>query len=304
MSYLQRIVTIVFIGGLFLSATWVHAQSEAAVIDTLAVDIWPDFDRAAVLVLITGILPPDTTFPVAVTIPLPNAADLNAVARITVDNVMTDDIQYTLGLDSVTFVTPDARFRIEYYLPYTATDVQREFTFTWLADVTVNNIEVAVQQPVMATNMHTQPAAVSIGTDSTDGFTYYVLPATAVAAGQPYTVQVDYTLSEPVLSVNRLPLAPAASGAAATGTPAANTGDNWPLWLAALGGILIIVALVWQVVSNRQQRQRRPQSQRPPKLTPQRPPSAARFCHECGAALQTDDKFCRHCGTAVKRPRP
>lgn len=304
MSYLQRLMALVFIGGVFLSGTWVYAQSEAAVIDTLAVDVWPDFDRAAVLVLMTGTLPPDTTFPVAVTIPLPNGADLNAVARITTDNVMTDDIQYTLGLDSVTFVTPDARFRVEYYLPYTAADSQREFAFTWLADITVNRIEVAVQQPVMATNMHTQPAAVSIGADSTDGFTYYVLPATAVAAGQPYTVQVDYTLSEPVLSVNRLPLAPATSGAAVTGTPAANTGDNWPLWLAVLGGILIVVALVWQVMGNRQQRPRRPRPPRPSKPTPPRPPSAARFCHECGAALQAGDKFCRHCGTAVKRPHP
>jgi hypothetical protein len=28
---------------------------------------------------------------------------------------------------------------------------------------------------------------------------------------------------------------------------------------------------------------------------------AARFCHECGAHIQPDDKFCAQCGTALRR---
>ncbi|HEX6387566.1 MAG TPA: hypothetical protein VF177_23100, partial [Anaerolineae bacterium] len=96
------------------------AQSETTAIESLAVEFWPDYDRPAVLVLLTGTLPADTPLPATVTLPLPQEADLNAVARISDDNVMIDDIEYTTGADQLTFTTPDRRFRIEYYLPYTA----------------------------------------------------------------------------------------------------------------------------------------------------------------------------------------
>ncbi|HUM70173.1 MAG TPA: hypothetical protein PLK31_15180, partial [Chloroflexota bacterium] len=174
-----------------------YAQLPTTTIENLAVDLWSDYDRTAVLVLLTGTLPATTLLPTTVTIPLPPGAELHAVARITSDNVMTDDVQYTTTEDSVTFVTPDTRFRLEYYMPYTTEGAQHTFEFSWLADVAVTEIDVVVQQPAGATNLSTQPTATSISTNSRDGLTYHVLPITAVPAGQLYTVQVDYTMNQP-----------------------------------------------------------------------------------------------------------
>ncbi len=234
--------------------------------------------------------------PVSVTIPLPSGATLNAVARITSDNVMTDDVEYTQGEETLTFVLPDTRFRVEYYMPYEAKGSQHMFEFAWLAELTVNEMDVAVQQPVAATNLQTQPTAVSITTNSNDGLTYHVLPITAVPAGQPYTVQVDYTMTEPTLTAAQLDTAETSSATAVTDDV------NWPLLLAAVGGVLILVAIIWQVASNRQK------PKRPQKPTPQRTavppatpaPQTVQFCHECGSPVQPEDKFCRVCGTAVK----
>ncbi len=288
-------------------AGYAHAQLPATTIESLAVDLWPDYDRPEVLVLLTGALPASTLLPATVTIPLPPGATLHAVARITSDNVMTDDVAYTQGENSVTFTTPDSRFRVEYYVPYTSNGSQRAFTFSWLADITLTEIDVAVQQPAAATNLQTQPAAASVSASSRDGLAYHLLPATAVPANTLYTAEVTYTMSQPTLTVEQAAPAPTA-----VTPPTADDAFNWALLLAVVGGVFVLIAIVWQVTSNRQK------SKRPRKAPPQRaavlppvsppvsstpkpaPPKAARFCHDCGAPVKPEDKFCGNCGTAVK----
>ncbi len=117
------------------------AQNAVPVIDSLDLEIWPDYDKASVLVLLTGTLPGDTRFPASVTLPLPEAAQLNAVARFDrKDGNMKDDIFWsTDSPGTLTFITPDLRFRVEYYLPYTVNKTQRSFDYSWLAAVAVNN---------------------------------------------------------------------------------------------------------------------------------------------------------------------
>lgn len=297
-TFRRAAIWFILLFALVWPSTRVGAQAETTAVDLLAIDLWPDYDRPSVLVLLTGTLPAATPLPARLTIPLPAGAELNAVARITSANVMTDDVQFSVTDDAVSFVTPDARFRVEYYVPYTAVGDQREFTFTWQADFAVNELDMAVQQPAAAIQIETQPAAASIIQGSADGLTYHQLPATAVPARQPYSINLNYTMPEPVLSVARLPAIPAATAPVGIGAPAATAGDSWPIWLAALGGILITIAVVWQVAANRQQRAR------PFKAAPvRRQPQTARFCHACGQPLQRADKFCRNCGTAVKLPR-
>ena len=74
---------------LLLPASWAQAQT-AVTLQALDVELWPDYDESAVLVLLTGTLAANTPLPVTVTLPLPEGTDFNVVARITDDNVMTD----------------------------------------------------------------------------------------------------------------------------------------------------------------------------------------------------------------------
>jgi hypothetical protein len=109
---------------------------------------------------------------------------------------------------------------------------------------------------------------------------------------------VDYTMSEPTLTVEQLD---AASPDTAVAPSSTDDSFNWPLVVAAVGGVLILVALVWQVASSRQKPKRpsKPQPQRAAS-PPEGSPTIARFCHACGAPVLPEDKFCRECGTAVK----
>lgn len=279
-------------------STTALAQSEAAAIDTLAVDIWPDFDRPAVLVLYTGSLPAAQPLPAAVTLPLPPDAELNAVARITAEGVMTDDVDFTENAAGVSFTTPDRQFRVEYYMPYSEDGTLREFDFTWQADIPVNQFEVAVQEPRAAANLHTQPIAATVMQDSSDGFTYHILPDETLAEGETYAVNVTYNMDETVLSVNAAPPADIAPQTPPQAPPAAvQQPINWPLYLVLAGLLLIGIALVWQFSSRRQRRVAKPA----PARSKSKPAGkGANFCHECGTRLNAGDKFCRKCGTAVK----
>jgi hypothetical protein len=272
------------------------AQNPVSVIDTLKIEIWPDYDKASVLVLLTGTLPGGTRFPASVTLPLPEAAQLNAVARIdSKDGNMKDDIfSSTDPPGTLTFSTPDLRFRVEYYLPYTVTENQRSFDYTWLAAVTVNNLQLRVQQPTSAGTLNTEPATANV-VRSGDGFDYHTFPARAVPAGQPFSLHVDYKMTTAQLSATSLPpLNASIQTPALPATPSTGSGLNWALAAMVIGGLIIIVALIWQIASRRPSPDiHKPDDSRVEKRL------RAEFCRNCGDPIEDGDTFCSGCGLEV-----
>jgi hypothetical protein len=281
-------------------AASVRGQSTAGSIDSITVDLWPDYDRAAVLVLITGELPADTALPADVTVPLPDSAEFNVVARIDAsDGRMKDDIEFRVSPGEVSFITPDLRFRVEYYFPYSAVGNQRSFNFTWLAETPVNQFRVSVQQPSAADSLLTEPASIDTITGD-DGFLYHSLPIQVIPAGQAFSVRVDYTMSGSELSVQRS--GPSITDAGTTGfspTETTSEGIDWPVIVAAVGGVLIIMVITWQVATTRASS--RPRKPRPVRAQSKRATATTpHYCHICGQPVQQGDKFCRECGTAVQ----
>ena len=292
-------------------ATSVRAQLPATDIETLILDIWPDYDQPNVLVLMTGTLSSDTPLPATISIPLHADAEVNAVARITDDNSMIDDIDYSIANDILTLTTTDPRFRVEYYAPYESNGINYAFTFEWLADVPVESLLAAVQQPTGATNMTVTPANANAVSDTTDGFTYYTFPPETIPAGEPFTITFNYDMATPQLSVDSLPAAGSgletnANGATSTdvSSPSGSFSlddTNWLLVIGVLGVILVAVVVTWLVATRQTQPTRKNRKPRPKRAkNPAKSSSRARFCHECGNKLNANDKFCRECGTAVK----
>jgi len=272
------------------------AQNPVSVIDALDIEIWPDYDKASVLVLLTGSLPGATRFPASVTLPLPPAAQLNAVARIdSKDGNMKDDIfSSTDPPGALTFITPDLRFRVEYYLPYTVNKNQRSFDFTWLAAVTVNNFQLRVQRPTSAITLTTEPAAANV-VKSGDGFDYHTFPARAVPAGQPFSLRVDYNMTTAQLSApSQPPPNTNSQPPALPATPGTGSGINWALVAVVSGGLVIIGALIWQMARRRPSLNvRKPIDSRVEKQ------SRTEFCRNCGDPIEDGDRFCSGCGSEL-----
>ena len=272
------------------------AQNAIPVIDSLDLEIWPDYDKTSVLVLLTGTLPGDTRLPASVTLPLPEVAQLNAVARIdSKDGNMKDDIfSSTDPSGTLTFSTPDLRFRVEYYLPYTVNKNQRSFDYTWLAAITVNNFQLRVQRPTSASSLNTEPSTANV-VRSGDGFDYHTFPARAVPAGQPFPLHVDYKMTTTQLSATSLP-PPNTSiqTPALPATPSTGSGINWALAATVTGVLIILVALIWQIVSRRPSPDiRKPFDSRVEKKSP------VKFCGNCGEPIDEGDRFCSGCGSEL-----
>ena len=115
---LTRLTIVLFFLFSLAATSGVAAQTTAGQLTTLAVELWPDYDRPAVLVLLTAELPAGTALPATVTIPLPGEADVNAVARFDDTGAMLSDVDYTTSAGQLTLTTPANRFRVEYYAPY------------------------------------------------------------------------------------------------------------------------------------------------------------------------------------------
>jgi hypothetical protein len=297
---------LLFLFSFSWTTTAAHAQDETPLLEWLTVDLWPDFDRPSVLVLLTASINPDTPLPATVRLPLPEGATLNAVARITDDNEMIDDLTYSEGEDAVVVEATERRMRIEYYIPYEGDGLERQFSFAWLAESTgVGELDVSVQEPAAATALATDPAAAAPVTGN-DGLRYYNLPTETVPAGEPYVVAVTYTMSSSQLTT-ALASVPTPDTGAAAAADTSNSGGlsalNWPIILGAAGGILLLLALGWQLFGARLSS--RPVGRTPRKPAPQRttaPTGETRavYCHECGERSRPGDRFCRNCGTQLK----
>lgn len=271
-----------------------HTRDQITTIDSLAVEIWPDYDRASVLILLTGTLPADTKLPASITLPLPAAAQLNAVARIDgSDGEMKDIVDFTQTPDEISFVTTDLQFRVEYYFPYTIDNDHRTFTFKWSADLSVDNFQIRVQQPRSASSLTTVPGTIDV-TNEADGFTYHAFPIKSVPAGQPFSVTVDYTMDSDQLSVASL-TPPGAEESASPLVTRGKAGINWSIVVIVVGGIIILVVLVWQFAA------RRAGSNRPEiHQADSKSASSSRFCTHCGNPSGKEDKFCSKCGSPLK----
>ncbi len=286
--------TLTALGLLFLLVLPVSAQTTA--VSILEIELWPDYDQPNVLVLVTGMLDEGTALPATLTIPLPDGATLNAVARITDDGVMTDDVQYDdSDPTAVTFTTPDARFRIEFYLPYQANGSAHQFSYSWQANFSVEQLAISVQQPLSASTVNITPDTSSI-VGEVDGLTYHRLQPQTIAANESLTVNVEYEMESPLLTAVQRQNNPNTSPPATTPPVATTVPTNWPLYLAAVGFALIAIAMFWQVYSQRQTKQAKAR----PKPRSKSKSAKANFCHSCGTPTTKRDRFCRNCGVELK----
>ncbi len=302
------IVFALLLGAIVVPAA--TAQTSSASLTSLAVELWPDYDRPAVLVLLTGALPASASLPATITIPIPPDADVNAVARFNEAGALLSDVEYTVQDGLMTLTTPGDRFRVEYYMPYKVDGSAYDFTFDWTADLDIDQMTVVIQQPLAATDMTITPAPTGTA-DRGDGLTYHTLAARPVGAGEPVTVGVTYTVEAPLLSAPPQTL-PAGTQTSVPAAPTdAGTGDGFNLWwLAAIAGALVLIGAAWYLGQRKGRsasRTRKPQPARPakPRSAEKSPPAgktnASKFCHSCGQPARVEDVFCRNCGTQLKK---
>jgi hypothetical protein len=281
----------------------VAAQPAPLQLTTWDVQVWPEYDEPAVLVIVTGSIDPATIFPQQLRISIPSGARLHAVAYPDeTGNLLTLPWTIEPGDDdqTVVFDLDQPGFVVEYYTALVTPPPSRSFDLNLVAPYATGQSSLALRQPARASAMRTTPALVPGGLDALGNPTY-TLELGALEAGQSVPLQVSYTKADADPSVSGLAVAE-------TPTVGSTDGQNWrPLIVGVAVGVLAGAVGIYLVTRRRSlgsSRQARRRDARKQGVQPVRSPfggaapasSPTRFCVQCGQKFEGSDKFCRNCG--------
>ncbi len=278
----------------------------------LQVDLWPEYDRPEMLVILRASLTADVSLPVDVTFRIPAAAgEPNAVAVRQPDGALLNAMfehqqEAQWAYVTVTATTPD--IQLEYYDPQLEKrEDTRHFEFIWLGEYDVESMLVQVQQPLGSSQMSIEPDLGEFEPGS-DGMQYYIMEIGAPSAGDEFSVKIDYQKSSDSLSIESFqvqPSAPIAEG----GTQRSSNVDLLSLlpWLlGGLGLLLVVGGIFWYWRSGQDVSESKPTSRgRRATSTSQthfeESGSEGVYCHQCGKRAASGDRFCRTCGARLRK---
>ena len=272
------------------------AQGQIA-LDTVTIQLWPEFDQPAMLVIYDFTLAEGTSLPAEVTLRIPTEATLIAVAYASAGDLLNAPYQEPYEEDGWQVVTltidTDAPYHLEYYAPLTIVDSQRDYVFFWSGDYSVEAFNVSVKVPVDIIEITTDPKmkeAAPVGS----GQTQLEWGTSGLKAGEQLPIKVTYTKTTDRLSM---------SGPLETQDVDENTegrvslSNYLPYILGGLGVLLIVGGGIyfWQTS------QGKPASRQRHRSREQDDDGENVYCHQCGKRAQSGDRFCRTCGTRLRR---
>jgi len=249
--------------------------------DQLVVQVWPEYDAKAVLVLMTFSLPADVPLPATFKFAIPTGATIAGIGEIDPKGTFKYNyadsyppVQPGAGWDIVTIQVKDFRsLQIDYYydpgLPAGAG--KRSFPLLVQLPLDVSTLLLHVQQPARATDFTVQPALQGSGA-SGDGFTYAVATFSDVKAGSTLGQLISYSKPDGGLSAGQ--------------TGSTQAGESAPTQLGTstvtLAAILVIVVIIGGLVAYRlyvnavkgKKGGKRPNTQRTSTARPSRSPAA------------------------------
>ncbi len=311
---LRHVVPILVLStlGLWPAAVAAQTTENAPAIQSLQVDLWPEYDRPGVLVIYRIQLAEGTPLPATISVPIPAGVGepfavgmgLGAEGRPLLAG-------YTRQVEgdwaTITLETESLLAQVEFYADLTIDGESRQYIFIWPGGVTLGSFSYVVQQPVGASDMTVSPQGASnVGSD---GLTYFQADLGPLDAASTASVTLAYRKTVPGLSIEVLqppaPLSPSGPEAGSSGL------ETWLPWLGWAGGGLAVILLAgggyWygRIGKQRASGESRPRRPRPPARRPEGDvvayDASLVYCHECGTEAGVSDRLCRRCGTRLRR---
>ncbi len=310
------LITIISLPLLFLFLVFapVSAQEPVDLVD-LTIKLWPEYDDPRLLVIIDGQLatPGDE-----IRLPIPDGADLNAVATAG-DNgrLLKNEWREEKSEDGsrILVMTPtNPVFRVEYYTPFPVDGDKREIKFELPAGYfNADQATIEVLLPPGSEDISLTPPADESGPSQDESHIFRRVLENV--KNQTITQQVVYTNPSGALTV---PETQATSASSPQPQPSSQNETESAvakkfssnIWIIALGVVaaLLIVGGAIGLWLTRDRDDEEPDIPSSPsgKRGKRRTGSARRkpatgnmdrFCRQCGEEFGEDDRFCRYCGT-------
>ncbi len=278
----------------FALASTVHAE-EPLRISSMGIFVFPEYDQPGVLVQYQGTVPEKTALPRDISFLVPKGAGVAATCAIKADGNHTSETWKESdagdGFVQVTYKLNEPRFHIEYYYNPLVGSPDKKMEFVFKATLPADEIDLAVQHPLKATNFVLNPDTPDSHKDD-DGFTYHEYSFKQVAADARISTNIAYTKTDP---------SPSISGQKSAASASASSDGNSTLNQAIVVGIILgAIGIAGVYFLQRNARRVQPVAYRErPRAARQsaRGESAGGFCTQCGNASDAEDKFCRRCGS-------
>jgi hypothetical protein len=283
----------------------VRAQTPVTV-DSLQVQIWPEYDKPSVLVIYQMTLSANTVFPATISLQIPTTAgEPNAVAVRQVDGTLYS-VDYTRLVSgewaTISFTTTTPEVQLEYYDPSLEIDgVARHYQYVWQGDDAVSQFIMQVQQPAGATDMRLSPS-LGPGTTGADNLVYYTQDIGAIPASN-HSPTIDYNKSTD--TERRKPACRTQCPHPQSTVPDLSVSSWLPWILGILGAGLIIGGIIWFWQSGKQRPAKQLRRRRSKAGANESDQTASTtgdeiYCSQCGKRASAGDLFCRSCGTQIR----
>lgn len=266
---------------------------------SLAIEIWPEYDRAsAALVILKGELAADVKLPAKVALRLPKAAGgPSAVAFFRAPGSgalnLAHDVEETAEATVVRFEAPERVFLVEFYEPFSTALPARSYTYTWPGDLAAERVTVVVQEPATSSGLEVEPKLERSATGN-DGLRYVSADLGAQAAGKALPIALRYSKPDMRTSVDIVKpkgdaTAPAAATPSAPSPASGAASGNVPIPGSVIALLAIAAAAIGAALLFFWWKMR---ATPPAKL-------AHGACTQCGAPRRPGDRFCGKCGAKL-----
>jgi len=298
---MRKWILLLMLGVLFAFPVRAIAQ-EGITIASVEINLWPEYDKAEMLVIDYILLAPDTPLPATLNLRLPTQVNAPHVVAVgTSPELVTDQgVEFTTRADGdwlvVSIQATGPAIQLEYYDPDLKKDgTSRSYFYEWLSDYNVQNLSFMVQQPYDATGFKTSPALQDDGIHQ-DQLQYYSSQAVAVPAGESLSIELNYEKPSDTLSASRLQVQPVGVDENTPGR--VSFSNSLPYVIGGLGVILIVGGIVYYWQSGRTS-SRRPRRRARANAEHEETGEEV-YCHQCGARAHGGDRFCRTCGARLR----
>jgi hypothetical protein len=195
----------------------------------------------------------------------------------------------TIAVDAVT------TYHFEYYEPIRFNGRARQFSYLWPADYAVEAFNIKAQEPMDTVSLTSEPV---LEKTQENGANFYSLKPVNLAAGEQFTLNLQYEKSSDALTVPASPVQTAPIDETTSGRIPLNS--YLPYILVGVGAVLIVGGLLYYFLSGRERGQKPRRRNRAPSDSESNTTSVA-HCHQCGTRAKPSDRFCRVCGTRLRQ---
>ena len=295
---MRRIFTLLLLLVLLVPLQLVHAQGMPA-LSSADVWVWPEYDKAGVLVIQRMTVSAGTTLPAAMTFRIPATAGKPYAMAMGPTADQVGDATYTLKQNGdwmeITVQVTAPAIQLEYYDPALNKDGKaRQYTYRWTGDYAVDQLHIELQQPFDASAMQTVPTLPDSNVVA-DGVTYYTGSFGPFTQGQEFTLDVNYQKDSDALTISFLNVQPSAPVDA--NTAGRISFDTYLPWLVGAFGVLMIAGGLFYYFRGTA----RPRSTtRRRHVSSEEAAAGQTYCPQCGTRARNGDRFCRTCGTRLR----